>query len=158
MKRFGDYLARPLRSGEIDQAYPVVQTVWPGLDLETWRRHARSLIAPPDNEHRATAGIEAVLRDGYIFAVILYRCIPAPDGAGVRLVVETLAVNGLVDCDQLSRAVDSAIRAVADRLEIAWSATPAAAICDFDMAVRDSAGPAAWHPWIIAGSAPTFFL
>jgi hypothetical protein len=41
------YVAKPLGPGQIDQAFPVVQTLAPDLKVERWRAFAAAALSPP---------------------------------------------------------------------------------------------------------------
>lgn len=89
------YEAIPLRRQRIDQAFPVVQTAFPRLALERWRRFAEELIGSSDTAgggHRAAGGnvvdlplprqrgvIVAQLGRHYIHGVFAYHVVPSLD-------------------------------------------------------------------------------
>lgn len=69
----------PLAAGQLDQAFPLLQTRYPGLTLGQWRCYARSLMAPSRTGRGLPApavprGIVAARTEqGYLTGLFSYR-------------------------------------------------------------------------------------
>ena len=65
------YVAKPLTCRQIDQAFPVVQTIAPDLDVERWRDFAAAVLSAQELEfgEESTERIEAALRPRGIMTV-----------------------------------------------------------------------------------------
>lgn len=83
------YVAKPLDVRRIDQAFPVVQTVYPKLGLERWRAYAAEMIGATPDAAGALPGkvvklptaqptgiVTAQLRHGYIHGLFAYAVLP----------------------------------------------------------------------------------
>lgn len=66
------FIAKPLAKRQIDQAFPLVRAIAPGLDVERWRAFAGALIGRP-GPSVAPSGIMTVQNDrGYIHGLFSY--------------------------------------------------------------------------------------
>lgn len=71
------YFAKPLGKHQVDQAFPLIQTVAPALDIDRWRRFAAVWIEDPARRRtagdRTAAGIMTVQSErGYIHGLFTY--------------------------------------------------------------------------------------
>jgi len=62
----------PLGPKQIDQAYPIVQSILPDLDVNVWREFAEQVGARPEDQ----AGIITVQNQGYIHGLFSYAVEP----------------------------------------------------------------------------------
>ena len=102
--------AIPLGPGGIDQAYPIIQTQFPALALEDWRRYARGLIAAGD----PTRGVMTAQHGGYIRGLFCHW----PDRSllhGDLLVVDNFTVMDLFDPTGAVNALIGAMETMAER-------------------------------------------
>jgi hypothetical protein len=116
------YVAKPLIRRQIDQAFPVVQTIAPDLDVERWRDFAAAVLSAQELEfgEESTERIEAALRPrgimtvqnarGYIHGLFSYT-VEEHLRHGRVLAVENFIVLDLFDmagaADELLNAMDS---------------------------------------------------
>lgn len=90
------FIAKPLTSRQIDQAFPLVQVLAPGLDVDRWRAFARAVM-PEDGPRPAPTGIIGIQNaNGYIHGLFSYA--RTPDLVhGAVLAVENVIVLDLFD-------------------------------------------------------------
>lgn len=102
---------RHLGPAQIDQAYPIVQSVCPDLDVEAWRRFAKSI-----GEHAGDqAGILTVQYQGYIHGLFSY-CVE-PHLVHMRaLLVDNFMVVDLFNPGAVAEALLRAMDDLARRL------------------------------------------
>jgi len=66
------FIAKPLTARQIDQAFPLVQVLAPGLGVDRWRAFARAVI-PDDGPRPAPTGIISIQNgNGYIHGLFSY--------------------------------------------------------------------------------------
>src|SRR3954462_15845901 len=116
------YVAKPLIRRQIDQAFPVVQTIAPDLDVERWRDFAAAVLAVQELEFevRSTGRLEAAPHPrgimtvqnarGYIHGLFSYT-VEEHLRHGRVLAAENFIVLDLFDmagaADELLNAMDS---------------------------------------------------
>jgi len=102
---------RHLGPAQVDQAYPIVQSMCPDLDVEAWRLFAKSIGEHAEDQ----AGIMTVQYQGYIHGLFSYCVEPHLVHQRVLLVDNVMVVdlfNPRAVADALLRAMDE----LADRL------------------------------------------
>ncbi|EWY37847.1 hypothetical protein N825_15715 [Skermanella stibiiresistens SB22] len=121
------YVAKPLARRQIDQAFPVVQTIAPDLDIERWREFAAAILAAPELESSAGRSVGSHLREGgrgimtvqnsrgYIHGLFSHA-VEDHLRHGRVLSVENFIVLDLFDLDGAADALLGAMDKVADDL------------------------------------------
>ena len=104
------YLAKLLVDRQVDQAFPVVQAIQPGVSIDAWRAFAGRLIAEPDR-----CGVMTVQADGYIYGLFTYRVEPSLRYVDV-LMVDNFAVLDLFAPAAAATALVKAMDELAVRL------------------------------------------
>ncbi len=103
----GPFILRPLSSGQVAQAYPLLALSGSGLDPERWRSLALALLAeaaPPP------AGIMTLQSEqGYIHGLFRFRVVAEPGG-------RTLRIDDLYGLDFFDRSLARALNEVLDGL------------------------------------------
>lgn len=77
------FMPTPLGVEQIDQAFPLVQVIRPGISLEEWQTYASGMMSSTDRR----TGIMTVQTQGYIYGLFGYRIEPDLQ-QGCRLRVE----------------------------------------------------------------------
>lgn len=96
----------PLSPEQIPQAFPLIQSVRPDLDLGTWRAFAQQLAAP---EAAAEHGIVAARgENGYLLGLVTYR-IKRDLGCGPALLAEHFVALDLIDRAPVAAALIAAL-------------------------------------------------
>lgn len=85
----------PLARTRIDQAFPIVQSVLPRMNIDSWRRYADRLIAAELRNGRPTTGILAADANGYLYGLCSFR-LETSLQHGEVLVVDDFMVSDLV--------------------------------------------------------------
>lgn len=90
------FIAKPLTARQIDQAFPLIQVLAPGLDVDRWRAFAHAMI-PDGAPIPAPTGIISIQNGhGYIHGLFSYAC--TQDLChGTVLAVENVIVLDLFD-------------------------------------------------------------
>ena len=120
------YVAKPLARRQIDQAFPVVQTIAPDLDVERWRDFAAAVLAVPELEtgghspsgknRTRSRGIMTVQNArGYIHGLFSYA-VENHLRHGRVLAVENFIVLDLFDLAGAADALLGAMDRIADDL------------------------------------------
>jgi hypothetical protein len=105
------FSARRLGPKQVDQAYPILQSVMPELELADWRAYAGAIIDRPEDE----GGIVAIYGQGYIHGLFSYGVRPQLACHKV-LIVETIIVLDLVNTAGVATALLKAVDDLAGRL------------------------------------------
>ena len=71
------YVAKTIDARQIDQAFPVVQSCVPGLDIARWRRFAAELVGSGAAARRRGGIVTAQLGRGYIHGLFCYMVVPS---------------------------------------------------------------------------------
>ncbi len=123
------FTAKLLDRPQIDQAYPVVQSVLPNLRVEDWRQQADKLIDAPD----AQSGIMTVQHRDYIHGLFCFRTERGLQHARV-LIAETFIVLDLFNAAAAVRALIAAMDRLAEELgcDAIQASLPAGEICTPD--------------------------
>ena len=102
----------PLGPRQIDQAYPIVQSILPDLDVSVWRDFAEQIAARPEEQ----AGIITVQNQGYIHGLFSYAIEPHLIHERV-LLIDNFFVLDLFNQRALAEALLDAVDALAKRLK-----------------------------------------
>lgn len=105
------FSARRLGPRQIDQAYPILQSAMPALELDDWRAYASALLDQPEDR----GGIVAIQSKGYINGLFSYGVRPQLACHKV-LIVETIVVLDLVNNEGVAEALLHAVDDLAGRL------------------------------------------
>lgn len=109
------FIAKPLAKRQIDQAYPLVRAVAPGLDVERWRAFAAALIRHPGPSVAPSGIMTAQNGHGYIHGLFSYT-LDQHLHHGPILAVENFIVLDLFDpaaaAETLLRAMDMVAKAL----------------------------------------------
>lgn len=109
------FIAKPLAKRQIDQAYPLVRAVAPGLDVARWRAFAGALIGKPGPSVAPSGIITAQNGHGYIHGLFSYSR-DQHLHHGPILAVENFIVLDLFDpaaaAATLLRAMDAVAKAL----------------------------------------------
>lgn len=105
------FTPKPLSDRQIDQAFPLIQSILPGIRVEDWRHYAGRLISPSDRR----TGIMTVQNRGYIYGLFSYR-VDASLQHGSMLMVENFIVLDLFNPSGAAAALLEAMDALADDL------------------------------------------
>jgi hypothetical protein len=105
------FTARRLGPEQVDQAYPILQSVMPELELADWRAYAGAIIGLPEDQ----GGIVAIHGQGYIHGLFSYGVRPQLACRKV-LIVETIIVVDLVNTAAVAAALLKAVDGIAARL------------------------------------------
>ena len=100
------FTTTPLHKGQVDQAFPVVQSILTRIDIETWREFARIYVGTGEGR-----GIVTAQADGYIYGLFSYYAENRLEH-GKTLVIENFAVLDLLS----PKAVAGALVAEMDNL------------------------------------------
>lgn len=101
----------PLSTDRIDQAYPIVQSVMPRMDVATWRDHARRLTGAGAAR---PCGILTAEFGGYIYGLCSYR-IDSHLLHGRVLVIDDFIVSDLVNQRSVAQSLLGGIDRLAGR-------------------------------------------
>lgn len=101
----------PLGPKQIDQAYPVVQSIIPDLDVSVWRDFAEQIGARPEDQ----AGIITVQNKGYIHGLFSYAIEPHLLH-GRLLLIDNVFVLDLFNPRAVAEALLDAVDGLAARL------------------------------------------
>lgn len=101
----------PLGPKQIDQAYPVVQSILPDLDVNVWREFAEQVGARPEDQ----AGIITVQNRGYIHGLFSYAVEPHLIHQR-QLLIGNFFVLDLFNPRAVAEALIDAVEALAARL------------------------------------------
>jgi hypothetical protein len=102
------YTVEPLRFNNVEQAYPLMQALEPGLDLDGWRRLCRNNIG----RSRIFVAIAAT---GYFHALCFVEAVSAENGPSA-LAVSRLIIDDVVDPVGVAVALLDALVGQAARL------------------------------------------
>lgn len=69
----GPYQVEPLQGSQLIQAYPIVQTVRPAIDLDEWRQHVGGLCNNTQDADRECGIMGLIGPRGYIYGFYTYR-------------------------------------------------------------------------------------
>lgn len=105
------FTPKPLSDRQIDQAFPLVQSILPGIRVEDWRHYASKLISPSDR----LTGIMTVQNRGYIYGLFSYR-VENNLQHGCMLMVENFIVLELFNPGGAASALLEAMDSLADEL------------------------------------------
>lgn len=107
------FIAKPLARRQIDQAFPLIRTVLPALDVDRWRAFASALTGLPEAPAAPCGIMTAQNGHGYIHGLFSYAT-GAHLSHGRLLSVENFIVLDLIDvsgaADALLRAMESVAR------------------------------------------------
>ncbi|NBC32415.1 MAG: hypothetical protein GVY13_07040 [Alphaproteobacteria bacterium] len=101
----------PLGPKQIDQAYPIVQSIMPDLDVNVWREFAEQVGARPEDQ----AGIITVQNQGYIHGLFSYAVEPHLIHERL-LLIDNFFVLDLFNPGAVANALIDAIDGLAARL------------------------------------------
>lgn len=105
------FIATPLAVRQIDQAFPIVQSVQPKLPIDDWRRFAVNLQALGGRR----AGIMTAQRRGYIHGLFSYSVEPHIHHHRL-LVVDNFVALDLFDPGGVTEVLLASMEALADEL------------------------------------------
>lgn len=105
------FITQPLMGRQVDQAFPIVQSFVPGLDVDRWRSFADRYIGNQDRD----SGIMTVQAGGYIHGLFSYSV----EGALAHertLLVDNFLVLDLFNPSGVASALVGAVDTVAHNL------------------------------------------
>ncbi|WP_181449429.1 hypothetical protein [Azospirillum thermophilum] len=109
------FIAKPLGRRQIDQAYPLICAISPGLAVERWRAFAAALL-DRNGQSALPAGIMTVQNaNGYIHGLFSYA-VEEDLRHGPALVVDNFVVMDLFDLGGAAEVLLRAMEALAARL------------------------------------------
>lgn len=119
---YDHFLTQPLMAGQVDQAYPIVQSFVDGLEIERWRTFAERYIGNQDCD----SGIMTIQSGGYIHGLFSYRVEPSL-AHDRTLLIDNFLVLDLFDPSGVESALVDAVDIVSRNLrcEAVHTALPA---------------------------------
>ncbi len=108
---------KQLTADRLQQAFPLLQSLDPGLSLDRWLAYARSLVgAPCCSEGPQESGVMSIENEqGYITALFTYRCFEDLRH-GRLLTAENFVALDLLDPETCAHALSEALEHLAAHL------------------------------------------
>ena len=98
----------------ISQAYPLVQTVMPDLDLDAWQHFALSLLQPPPVKSPQGGILTALNEGGFMVGLAIYRLVHDLRHGPVLLAEHLMALD-LLDCKLVAQRLAVGLEGIASR-------------------------------------------